>query len=158
MPPALFTNNIAMTSKPPFHKQETRYSCVPASLRMVLSGFGVDLSESELRALCDCTPFSGTDALLAVEAARQLGFNATSKYNLSPANLEALLSDGNYPIVFVDLRPIDGIPEQHALVVIEMNANFVAVLDPLKGERLLPRDDFLLAWAWQRNLTIVIER
>ena len=125
---------------------------------MVLASFGVDLSEGELRALCDCTPLSGTDAWLAVDAARRLGFTATSKNNLSPTDLEAVLSNGHSPIIFVDLRPIDGIPEQHALVVVEMDANFVTVLDPLKGERLLARADCLLAWAWQRNLTIIIKR
>jgi ABC-type bacteriocin/lantibiotic exporter with double-glycine peptidase domain len=125
---------------------------------MVLESFGVALSENELRTLCDCTPLDGTDAWLAVEAARQLGFNATTKHNLSPTDLEDLLDAGDFPIVFVDLRPLDGIPEQHALVVIEMDANFVTVLDPLKGERLLPRADFLLAWDWQRNLTIIVKR
>lgn len=125
---------------------------------MVLGGFGVDLSESELRTLCDCTPLYGTDARQAVDVARQLGFTATSKHNLSPADLESILRDGDYPIVFVDLRPIDGIPEQHALVITEMDANFVMVLDPFKGERLLPLDDFLLAWDWQRNLTIIVKR
>jgi ABC-type bacteriocin/lantibiotic exporter with double-glycine peptidase domain len=124
---------------------------------MVLSDLGLHLTEAELRALCDSTPL-GTDALKTVDAARQLGFINTSKHNLLPTELEVLLDDGDYPIVFVDLRPIDGIPEQHALVVIEMDANFVTVLDPLKGERLLPRGDFLLAWDWQRNLTIIVKR
>jgi hypothetical protein len=57
------------------HKQqETRYSCVPACLRIVLAHLGLTLTETELRTLCDCTPF-GTDALKAVDAVRQLGFS-----------------------------------------------------------------------------------
>jgi hypothetical protein len=124
---------------------------------MVFSGFGLDISEADLRYLCDCT-FLGTDALKAVDAARQLGFAATSKHNLSPADLEDVLTDGDYPIVYVDLRPIAPVGGQHALVVIEMDANFISVLDPLSGERLLPRGDFLLAWNWQRNLTIIVKR
>lgn len=78
-----FTNNTEMKSKPPFHKQETRYSCVPACLRMVLGSFGLEITESELRARCDCTPFNGTNALQAVDAARELGFAGTTKHNLS---------------------------------------------------------------------------
>lgn len=39
-------------------KQETPYSCVPACLRMVLSSFGLELQEAELRTLCDCTTYS----------------------------------------------------------------------------------------------------
>jgi ABC-type bacteriocin/lantibiotic exporter with double-glycine peptidase domain len=58
-----------MKSKLPFHKQETIYSCVPACLRMVLSSFGLEISETELRDRCDCNPF-GTDALKAVDMAR----------------------------------------------------------------------------------------
>ena len=39
---------------------------------MVLGSFGVDISESELCTRCDCTPY-GTNALMAVDAARALG-------------------------------------------------------------------------------------
>ena len=35
-------------SKLRLHRQETTYSCVPACLRMVLSGFGLDLTEDSL--------------------------------------------------------------------------------------------------------------
>lgn len=123
---------------------------------MVLSSLGFDVSEADLRHLCDCTPF-GTDALKAVDAARQLGFAGTSKHNLSPTELAGLLRDGHHPIVFVDLMPIDGVREQHALVVVEMDTNFVTVLDPLRGERVLPRQEFLRGWAWQRYLVLIIK-
>ena len=98
-----------------------------------------------------------TDALKAVDAAGQLGFAGTSKHNLSPTELEGLLRDGHHPIVFVDLMPIDGVREQHALVVVKMDANFVTVLDPLSGERVLPRQGFLRGWAWQRYLVLIIK-
>src|SRR5438132_7346831 len=106
-----------MPSKPPFHKQETRTSCVPACLRMVLGGFGVEVEERELRARCDYT-LSGTDALKAVDAARQLGFAGTAKYTLSLEELRTLVADGHHPILFVDLRPIDGLRDIHALVIL----------------------------------------
>ena len=89
-------NNTAMPLKPPFHKQETRYSCVPACLRMVLGSFGVDISESELRTRCDCTPY-GTDALMAVDAARALGFVKTAKYTLSLEELKTVVTAGPCP-------------------------------------------------------------
>ena len=54
----------------PFHKQEAAYSCVPACLRMVLAGLGLDLTEKRLRELCDCSPLFGTQALRAIGAAR----------------------------------------------------------------------------------------
>ena len=66
-----------MRSKPPFHRQETRFSCVPACLRMLLLSFGLDIPEIELRVRCDTT-ILGTDALRVVDAARQLGFTGSA--------------------------------------------------------------------------------
>src|SRR6266446_7884128 len=135
-----------MPLKPPFHKQETRYSCVPACLRMVLGSFAVDLSESALRIRCDCTPY-GTDALMAVDAARTLGFTRTVKCTLALEALKTLMTDGYCPIVFVDLYPIDGVADIHAMVVIGMSEQEIVVLDPLQGERRLLIDVFTAAWA-----------
>src|SRR5438132_14196904 len=104
-----------MPSKPPFHKQETRYSCVPACLRMVLGSFAVDITEADLRRRCDSTPY-GTDALMVVDVARQFGFAGTAKHTTTLDELRALVADGRHPIVFVNVRPIDGIEDVHALV------------------------------------------
>ena len=144
-----------MPLKPPFHKQETLYSCVPACLRMVLGSFGVDISESELRTRCDCTPY-GTDALMAVDAARALGLVKTAKYTLSFAELQTVVTDGPYPIVFVDLNPIDGLDAIHAMVVADVSEQEVVVLDPLQGERRLPVYVFTAAWARRHNLALLV--
>jgi hypothetical protein len=61
----------------PFHKQETLYSCVSACPRMMFAAFGVDVTEADLRAACDCT-LAGTDSLQAVDAARSYGFKSSS--------------------------------------------------------------------------------
>lgn len=124
---------------------------------MVLGGFGVEVGESELRARCDHT-LSGTHALKAVDAARRLGFAGTAKYTLSVEELRTLVADGHHPIVFVDLRPIDGLRDIHALVIIGISQQAISVLDPLKGERSLPLQAFSTAWAMRHNLTIIVER
>ena len=80
--PAPSLISIVTRSKPPFHKQETLYSCVPACLRMVFAAFGVDVSEADLRAACDCT-LAGTDSLQAVDAARSYGFKQSAKYTFT---------------------------------------------------------------------------
>lgn len=144
-------------SKPLFHKQETEDSCVPACLKMVIASFGQDVSEAEVRLLCDCI-FDGTSALKTVDAARQLGFTNTTKQTLSIEELEEVVTNGLFPIVFVDLTPIDGVYQAHAFVVTEMNQFSVKVLDPAIGERLIPRDVFYLAWQLRRRLTILVER
>jgi len=130
---------------------------VPACLRIVLSSLGIALEESELRDLCDCT-LSGTDALKAVDAVRQLGFGGTAKNTLSFAELRRLIADGCHPIVFVDLRPVDGIRDIHAVVVIGIDQQAVIVLDPVEGERSLPIQAFSSAWAMRHNLAIIIQK
>jgi ABC-type bacteriocin/lantibiotic exporter with double-glycine peptidase domain len=143
-------------SKPRFHRQETTYSCVPACLRIALSSFGFEITEERLRELCDCTPVFGTDALQAIKAAHQLGFNGTAKYTLSFGELRALVEDAKYPIAFIDLRPISGIKQAHAVVVVSVSDSAVIVYDPEYGERALSHQSFNMAWALRHNLAIVV--
>jgi ABC-type bacteriocin/lantibiotic exporter with double-glycine peptidase domain len=102
---------------------------------MVLLSYGVDISEGTLRAKSDTT-ILGTDALKAVDAARQLGFTGTAKYTLTIAELKSSAAMKKYPIVFVSLLPIDARDDIHALVTIEVSEDEVRVLDPLTGERV----------------------
>jgi ABC-type bacteriocin/lantibiotic exporter with double-glycine peptidase domain len=145
-----------MRSKLPFYKQEKPYSCVPACLRMVLAAQGQIVSESDLRERCDCT-FLGTEALNAVDAMRAMGFSNSSKCTLKITELIVKLNAGLYPIVFVNLLPIDGINDPHAIVVTAIDEDEVQMSDPLQGERLLPRSTFDTAWAMMRNLTISVQ-
>jgi ABC-type bacteriocin/lantibiotic exporter with double-glycine peptidase domain len=144
-----------MRSKPRFHKQETTYSCVPACLRIVLSSFDIAIPEAELRDRCDCTPF-GTEALKAVDVARALGFSNTIKATLNFDELVEQLEAGYYPIILVNLLPIDGIKDAHAIVSLEAKPNYVKVYDPLKGERILPTSTLMTAWTMMSNLTILV--
>ena len=125
---------------------------------MVLAAFGQPMAEDVLRVVTDCSPL-GTDAFQLVEAARQLGFPTSQKYTLASLDeLATLLAEGHWPIVYVDLGPLQGglSGQSHAMVVIALDPTDVTVLDPLHGERRLPRDDFLAAWSAMRYLTIVI--
>jgi ABC-type bacteriocin/lantibiotic exporter with double-glycine peptidase domain len=123
---------------------------------MVLSHFNLSVSESELRARCDCTIF-GADAPYVVDVARQLGFNKTDIQNLSPDELQILLEEGRHPIVYVNLLPIDGIEGAHALVTLEIGDDTVTVYDPDQGERLLPIGAFFKAWELKLNLAIIVD-
>ena len=124
---------------------------------MILSSFGLELPESELRELCDCT-FEGTDALKAVDAVRLLGFSKTAKHTLSIDELAKLLAAETYPIVYVDLLPIEGKRVTHALIVLEFTPDSVTVYDPDRGERTIPRDLFAEAWRRQHYLAIMVEK
>ena len=145
-----------MKSSLPFYPQETPDSCVPACLRMVLASFGQMLTEAELCRMCDCTIF-GTDAFQAVEAVRKLGFLGSRKCNLSIAELDELLKDGFFPIVYVSLMPIDQTIGTHAMVVVLVADNdLITLLDPLSGERKLERSVLYVAWRSTNGLTIVV--
>jgi ABC-type bacteriocin/lantibiotic exporter with double-glycine peptidase domain len=124
---------------------------------MVLSSLGLDISETELRARCDCT-FNGTEALQAVDVARQLGFTRSAKHTLNETELRDLIAGGLLPIVFISLLPLDAVPQIHAVVVVEFTDQSVVVLDPLQGERQLAPQIFNTAWAKGRHLAILIER
>ena len=129
---------------------------MPACLRTVLASFGLDVSESELRTLCDTTIF-GTAALKTVDAARALGFTGTAKHNLTLEELTAAVDAGLYPIVFVNLDPISGKDAAHAFVVVEASAS-ILVYDPLHGERTLSRETFRAAWALMRNVAVLVAK
>ncbi|WP_265579896.1 cysteine peptidase family C39 domain-containing protein [Vasconcelosia minhoensis] len=122
---------------------------------MVLAEAGTVISESELRRLCDCTIF-GTEALQAVEAARQVGFVKARKANLTMVQLDDLVAQGLYPIVYVGLMPIDRVRGIHSLVVGETDENDVTVLDPLVGKRQVNRSHFEAAFRLTNGLTIMI--
>jgi len=125
---------------------------------MVLRTLGIDLSESELRQLTDCSPF-GTDAFQIVEAARRLGFRSSRKFTLgSVDDLRDLIVQGCYPIVYVDLWPIKGglSGQYHSQVVISVDDEQLIVLDPLVGESAITRLDFDVAWSQMHRLAIII--
>jgi len=124
---------------------------------MVFSSFGFEITEAELREACDCTQL-GTDALQAIDAARRLGFTRTSKHTLNIDELTGLVKGGDYPIVFVNLLPIEGVREYHALVVTDFHKDSVEVFDPAKGVRALNVDVFAAAWKMRHHLTIIVEK
>jgi ATP-binding cassette subfamily B protein len=146
-----------MPESPPFYKQETDYSCVPACLRIVLASLGVFKTEQELRELCDCV-LEGTSALKAVDAARASGFKSTRKRNLIFDDLISELERGLFPIAYVKtLLPPHAFAESHALVVIAIERDEVRALDPARGEIAFTKDEFLVEWNSTRRLAILIE-
>src|SRR6266446_188734 len=101
---------------------------------------------------------SGTEALKAVDAMRQLGFTSTMKQTCAMEDLRQQLQGGHWPIVFVNTLPITGQRNAHAVVVVEVGSAQLTVYDPLDGERVLPQAPFLTAWAMMHNLALLIQR
>jgi predicted double-glycine peptidase len=125
---------------------------------MVLELLGVLKEEGDLRALCDSTYF-GTDAVLLVQAARDLGFEGTRKYSMGFADLRRELERGVFPIVYIRTRlSANGPAQMHSVVVIKATEDDVHVNDPWRGEYVFPSDQFLREWAASHDLTIIVER
>ena len=143
--------------KPPFYKQETASSCLPACLRMVLAARGLELSEATLRELCDWSPQRSTTSTNVVAAARALGFlHSREDYGLRLHDLRDAARNGLFPIVGIDLQAY-GLIGQHAQVVVAVSSRGIALQDPLLGQFVSNLLVFEQAWSGSEFLTIIIE-
>jgi len=80
-------------------RQSTEYSCGASSLQAVLSYWGKDLDEDELMRLLHTTPETGTYPEDIARVARELGFEAVVKENLTLDDVEKSTEMGNPVIV-----------------------------------------------------------
>lgn len=123
----------------------------PACLKILLSHYGKDLSETELAAASGTTADSGTthDGLIA--AIRSIGAMATAK---APATLDDLRIhvENDIPVI-VDWQ-LNG--ARHYSVVYEVGKAKVYLMDPeaAAGIRILPIEDFEKNWGERWMLTV----
>lgn len=143
-----------MISKLPIYKQEKPYSCAVACLRMVLSVYGIKISEEELREKCKTTEI-GTSAEDMVFCATEFGLEAEIVYLTLP-ELKKILSDPIYPIVFINLFPINNIISTHAVIIVRIKNGEVEIIDPLEGEQTLDLTKFAESWRICRGIAILI--
>lgn len=118
---------------------------------MVLSAFGVIRAEAELAALARTDEF-GTAIGNLVAAARFLGFDCEASVFDLPS-----LSGTRFPIVYLDGPTLGRAYLMHAVVVAEL-AQGVRVLDPVRGEMDLPKDQFSEAWEAAGSYAIVVRQ
>lgn len=126
--------------------------CGPASLKMVLSYYGVEKSESELAKLCGTDSNLGTSAENLKNAAEQLGFSVEIKSNCTLDDVQGYL-DRKIPVIvnwFTRGRsdyPESAVPDGHLSVVVGLDEKFIYLQDPEIGKlREIARDDFYKVW------------
>ena len=141
-----------MPSKPPYFRQTYPFSCVPACLRMVLTAYNFEISETELRSRCECDE-TGTSLSKAINAVIELGFNC-DEANLTLEELKEYVLDKLFPIVY--LRFSEDAKYFHAVVVYKITKEKIFVLDPKTGERGFDLNSFIEVWS--RGLTIIVEK
>jgi len=125
------------------HKQETDYSCGPASLKMVLEHFGVEKSEEELIKLTGAKAGLGCTPNDLVRAARELGFDAEYIPTSSLEEVEKLMNEGVMVIVDWFSPEVNG----HYSVVVKLTDKEITLANPTHGNNtVMTRNEFLNRW------------
>lgn len=134
--------------KVPYFRQKRDYSCGPASLRMILSYFGLEIDEEKLIELCG-TSRLGTSRFQIVEAATKVKFRADTFAELTMEQIYDIL-EANLPIIAL-IDPgkiyggISGIG--HFVVILGRMDNKVVYHDPVMGQNLVTEEEiFFQAW------------
>lgn len=142
----------------PDTRQSTTYSCGASAMQAVLMYWGDEYLESDLMERLHTDPQEGTHPVAMVEGARELGYQAEMRENLTVQDLERSVAQGVPVIIACQAWPDEPPPPGkdwsevwdtgHYMVVIGTDADHVYFEDPsLLGSRgVLPRQEFEARW------------
>lgn len=126
----------------PAYRQRPGF-CGPASLKIALGYYGVDVSEAELGRLSGCTAESGVGTKGIVRAAKAFGFTATVIDHATMAMLKDYAGKRKLAVI-VDWFSTDG---GHYSVVAGVDARNIYLQDPELGHlRAMKIETFLGVW------------
>jgi len=128
--------------------QEHPASCIAACLRMVLSSFGVQSTEQEIRQTLG-NPRSGLTLGEAAAKLSERGAVAEWHSDWGLDDLRDCVRGGGYPIVGIERRYFGHASAAHAVVVVDMRATEIEMLDPLLSPQPLVSliETFAAAWS-----------
>ena len=134
--------------------QETLHAnmCGPASLKILLSYYGIDKSEQELARLANIAPDIGIDDKSITRVAESLGFKVQIKNESNFSDIEEWLKRGVPVIVDWFTRgrsdyPDSEVADGHYSVVIGLDDEYIYLQDPeIGGVRKIKREDFMKVW------------
>lgn len=128
----------------PHYLQSDDSTCGPASLRMVMAYYGLEMSEEDIAGACGHTYELGCRSEDMVCAAKSLGFNTYMKNNSKIEEIIQLIDLG-VPVI-VDWFCGDP-PEGHSSVVVGYDSDNLYILDPyLEEMRVVSKYDFRRCW------------
>ena len=146
----------------PHYKQEKSYTCVPASVRMILAFYVIDRNESYLVRILK-TKLYGTNVynIEYIEDER-LGLKVSIRF-FSLDELKRIISQNQPCIVPLRTKYLSYFPYDclHTLVVIGYDdAGNILVNDPNFDEEIISikESEFIEAWAESDGLVILIEK
>ena len=136
----------------PFQETLNASMCGPASLKIVLQYYGVDVTEKELTKIAEWNKDLGIDDKGIEKTAKSFGFKVKIKNNSNFKDIEKWL-DKKVPVIvnwftrgrkdYSDSDVADG----HYSVVAGFDDKFIYLQDPEIGKiRKLERDDFMKVW------------
>lgn len=136
----------------PFQGTLNKGYCGPASLKILLSYYGVKKSEKGLAKLCGTTKELGTDDKRIKKVAEKLGFKVKIKNNSNFKDIERWLKR-KIPVI-VDWFTRGGVSytgsdvaDGHYSVVTGIDNKFIYLQDPEIGEvRKLDKESFMTVW------------
>jgi ABC-type bacteriocin/lantibiotic exporter with double-glycine peptidase domain len=128
----------------PHYLQSDDSTCGPASLRMVMSYYGLNMSEEDIAGACGHSYELGCRSEDMACAAQALGFEVLLKNNSTIEELVRLVNAG-VPVI-VDWFCGDP-PEGHSSVVVGASDKDLYILDPyLEEMRVVSKFDFRRCW------------
>ena len=128
----------------PFYKQETIYTCGPASLRMAFSFFGRQVAESTLASEVGTNDATGTERERMGEAAKTRGLIPHEKTDAAIKDLTDLYRQG-IPSIVRFVEPSQNV--DHYGVVIGIDGSNIVIHDPWNGpETVFDLGMFFMRW------------
>lgn len=136
----------------PFQETLNSSMCGPASLKMILSYYGVEKTERELARLCQTDSNIGTNAVSLKQVAESLGFNVEVKNQCTFDDIQQWINK-KVPVIinwfskgrsdYDESVMADG----HYSLVVGLDEQYIYLQDPeIGGLRKIARDDFLRVW------------
>ncbi len=145
-------------------RQSTEYSCGASALQAVLSYWGKDVEEQELMQRLNTSPETGTYVGDIVRVAREFGFSAEVKEDLTLPDLHAALTK-DIPVIVCgqawksrehsDKSAQEDWQDDHYIVVLGMDNNYVYYQDPFakRGNAFVSHRLFEENWHNVRGIT-----
>jgi predicted double-glycine peptidase len=138
-------------------RQTTEYSCGACALQSVLGYWGREVDEAEMMQRLGTTPEEGTYPEEIVRVARELGFEAELRENLTVDEVEQATRAG-HPVIVLgqawrsrghsDAAAEDQWADGHYFVVLAVDRDYVYFEDPYMrmGKGFVPRAAFDALW------------
>jgi len=127
-----------------FFHQETKYTCGPACMRIIIDSFGIVKSEKQVANLLKTNHVGGTWNENFPPVAEKFKLR-----NSSLEELKKLLSEG-YRVIIGYQNTIEGVG--HYAIAGKVDAKYVHLIDPKYGEyHKVPIRNFVRMWGYKQK-------